>query len=437
MTVASLAGACQAQVAAQGPQLLVSGTPGDRAPALLVPPGDAHRFWRPAETRAGELGRLLQAVAGPSPLAVASRGVEPQALAENLADIGSAATVVSPRTGAEQLPAWLARVRAQNPDARKLLELGPAPDAVEGRQAYIFGGCESLRARLGLAQEQGLTRLESFLDRIDQQLAAAWSEALSAQRKLLDSLAKEVDGPSSGTCSPATREHVSELLGCATSSGPCHWTPRVFLQGFARVGRVAEPPELGLDEGACGEALRELVRAADVAAIEILDRAAPRWSELAARVAALGLIDAAVEDTCAPRRRRVSPSSLASLHAQMAGIEAQLARGSSYPSVGPAWVASVPEGAGWTAAAASFHVPGQGEVQELARFEAGTQAASTQVRERARALGASIAGAGECAGRVGEAPLTWTVYDLDALEIVDAGEVFPETLVCGSLPFEP
>ena len=395
-------------------------------------PGIRSAPWRPAETRAGELGQLLSVLDATGAYALVSEGLDADTLASRLEGAGLPAPVQLSREGGEDDSRWLESVRAANPELERLLLLRPAGEQSEGRQAFIFGGCDSLRARLGRAQEEGLTRLESFLDRVDELLAATWSEALSDRRETLDAMRGKASKNQS--CSAAAREHAAELLSCAASSGACQWSPRVFLQDFARVGRVSEPPELGLDDDGCGEDLRDIMREADAASIEVLTRTAPRWSELAARVATLGTIDAAVEDTCAPRRRRISDDSLASLRGQMAAIEAQLARGASYPSTGPSWIESVPEGARWVGADASFHVPGHGAVRELARFEAGARAASTQVRERAQALGAAISGAGECMGRAGEAPLAWTVYELPSLEVIGEGEVFPETLVCGDLP---
>jgi hypothetical protein len=175
----------------------------------------------------------------------------------------------------------------------------------------------------------------------------------------------------------------------------------------------------------------------DAAVSRGLERLAPRWSELGARVASLGAIDAALEDTCAPRRRRISSESMAALELRVARLEGLLNRSDEVPGGSLEWVSSAGSRATWVAGEGTFHVPGWGPIRELSRFDGGASSPSSQLLEASHGLRDAILGAGECGGVPGELPLAWALVQVPAGRVVAHGEVFPETLVCGDLALNP
>lgn len=457
MAVVSGLAACSLETLV-APQLLrLTGASTDLAPSLVLPPADeGGANWRPAETRAGPLAEMLDALElSDAELGLIADGVAAHELAARLeAHLERSVAVLS---GRPDLGSAEAKVGAllSDPALREQIEaqgltqiLIVAASSLDekswrGQEAQIFGGCELLRSRLGRGQEFALARLEAFLDRADDALANSFVAALQKERGALETLvmaAKAVAAKKDpeAKLAPICGEHAQSLLACAGTQTPCEWSPRVFLQGKARVGRKAESLELAFSQDGCAQELEEIMFRVDASAKPVLSRFASRWSEFAARAASLGAIDAALEDACAPRRRRTSEESMQQLRARLDTIEELLARGGE-PSGdgGPQWVSELPSPESWREGEGSFHVPGLGPIRELAYFDGGPGSASRKLINEAEQLREAILGAVECAGVAGELPLAWAVVELPSGRSSARGVVFPETLLCGDMPLLP
>jgi hypothetical protein len=213
-----------------------------------------------------------------------------------------------------------------------------------------------------------------------------------------------------------------QFEGCLTGER-CARTPQIFLIDGARVGAVEGdlfidqdcPGRVGFDAVA---AFREIGREAAHVALEGLSA---EWSVLADRLGLITEVAAALEDLCAPRRRRFSDEAIAGLQARFAGLGAALGSADL----------GLREGA-WVIEDGLFHVPGLGPARQLARFAAGKGSPNSELRVGARRLRAEGLRAARCVGEAEGLPLALALYDAAGAPRF-LGFFFAEELVCGEL----
>jgi hypothetical protein len=405
--------------------------------------------WSPATTRAGALDEVVQRLARFRTVLVFSddagdartRRIEALSRLAPDADVRDAGALVD--AYAERLPASI------EVGERLVLERGaPLSDALgpqldettiavalhrsqideavwRARPSARHAGCEPIYAALGLAQEDGLLQIARFTEHLDRTLRVAYRRALNDRRaEVMRALAvQEVDGDCADELNRA-RESVETCL----AEGECADAPRGFLQSKVRVG--ADPPHLARCDGPRRDASTAALAAVNRESVGVAVRyVQPEWASLAARVAALGEVYAAMDEACAPRRRRYVPASLEAFQAELELIRE-----------GYRLTESVPGDAGWVVATGeprSFHVPGVGQVDELARFETGTGSAARAILDRAHRLRERILAEARCRGDSGSPPLVLGLIERPtggSPTLVYDTHVYDETLACEGLP---
>lgn len=302
--------------------------------------------------------------------------------------------------------------------------------------ARAVGSCQAPMAALARGQEQALAELEPFLDHADATLWQVYRPALLALLpRLRDELEPYRAPPGRATlddprahelhqCGHAYWRYLQGFERCGGEPEGCVPAPRVFLVGGARIGSAE--PDVWIPEG-CAAALGrdyvlELRAVASESAQVAQEHLAPSWSALADRAGAITEVYDALEDACAPRRRRFAAADLAAARGRLAAIGQALASDEAAPS-----------GAGWALEGEPFHVPGYGPVRQLARYRAGPGSATEAAVAQARALRELVLGRALC--RAGQPALPLAVALVGAGgEVEFFGYFFEEELSCGELP---
>jgi hypothetical protein len=305
------------------------------------------------------------------------------------------------------------------------------PDTWHRQPASTVGSCEAALAAVGAGQEQSLAELEPFLDHVDATLELRYREAVALRlpvvRSELERRAKAPAGDDeTARCVASQRAFLDELAPCATAEGTCAAAPRVYLLDLARIGS-AEPP-IGIGEECAvrlgtdpATAMRGVARDVVRQAAEEVDAG---WSALAARLAALGELRAALDDACAPRRRRFAAADLEEARRRLAAF------GDAYRRP----EAPRPGAARWVVSDADFHVAGIGHVQQLARFDGGPGSVAGELVERARELRELILGRARCRPGGEQLPLAALLVDRRRAQVEFLGFYYREELACDDLP---
>lgn len=301
--------------------------------------------------------------------------------------------------------------------------------------ARAVGSCHAPMAALAAGQEQSLAELEPFLDHADDTL---WKVYRPALRATLPRLVAELE-PYRGSgaraeldarereqheCGHAYWQYVQAFARCGDALESCAPAPRVFLMGGARIG-TAEP-NAWIPEGCAAlvgrDYVAELRGVAAEAAQVAQEHLAPSWSALADRVGTITEVYEALEDVCAPRRRRFAEGDLRAARGRLAAIGQALGSDEAPHPAG-----------GWVTAEEPFHVPGYGPVRQVARYDAGPGSASETVVEQARALRELVLARALC--RAGQPALPLAVALVrPSGEAEFFGYFFEEELTCGELP---
>ncbi|MCX4239317.1 hypothetical protein [Paraliomyxa miuraensis] len=310
--------------------------------------------------------------------------------------------------------------------------------------AWAVGSCEAPMAALAAGQEQALAELEPFLDHADAVLWQVYRPALVAAVASMSAELAAYEGERPGEepegddgwtreqCGHAYRTYLQDYARCGTEAASCSVAPRMFLVGGARIGTIE--PSVPVPERCAATMGRdyalELRAVAAEAAQVAQEHLAPSWAGLADRLGAITEVYEALDDVCAPRRRRFDPADLEAARARLAAIGKALAS----PELG------VPVGR-WVPADASFHVPGLGAVRQLTEYDAGPGSGSETAVAQARALRELLLRRALCRGieasdqRSRRAlPLVAALVDARSGEVEHFGYFFEEELLCGELP---
>ncbi|MBX7083064.1 MAG: hypothetical protein K1X88_27910 [Nannocystaceae bacterium] len=335
-----------------------------------------------------------------------------------------------------------------------VIDDAPVSEATwRAQPAAVAGTCEPALAALARGQEQGLAQLEPFLDWADAailthfriELGAAMPQlrkAVAPHRRARDrSQFADAAAFAQHECGHALAQLVAAHEGCVQPGPACAWAPRLLLVGGARIG--APQPEIELPQGCAslgGVDVPAVLRGAGRDAAEAAAASfEPQWIALADRLGTITEVHAALEDVCAPRRRRFADDDLVDARARLRGIGLALASpepprpsrwrffaASLRPRVGPAR----PVGEG-----TSFFVPGVGLVRELARYDAGAGSPSRRVVDEARALRQFVLARAICRSGRPALPLALALIELGAsARVRHLGYVYEEELSCGELP---
>jgi hypothetical protein len=330
------------------------------------------------------------------------------------------------------------RVRDEARASTGLLVDDPGLDVQSWRAlpAHTAGSCDPVFAALASGQEQSLAYLEAFLDHAD---AVLWQHhrgqlerALPELESLLQPYASEraradfdgADAWETHACGHAYWKRLEAYRTCLATDGRCAVAPRVYLIGGARIGS-AEPS--GFIDERCEqrigtdvvEQLRELGRVAAEAAAPHLSL---RWSTLADRLGTVTEVHDALEDLCAPRRRRFAAGDLEAARARLQRIGRALAGGGLERPRGQ-----------WELADSSFFVPGVGPVFQLARWWPGRGSEATTVLSEARALRQFVLSRALCRSGYGDLPLVVALLDGGQAPAF-LGYFYEEELFCADLP---
>ena len=297
--------------------------------------------------------------------------------------------------------------------------------AWRGLQAYAVGGCEAPMAALAAGQERSLAMLAPFLTHADAALERAFRAEVAARLPALraalvgDAAPRPREAFADAAaferhrCAHAAWRAAAEVQACA--SGPCPWSPRIFLAGGARIG--AALPAAGMC-GAPGAALRAIGQDAARRALAGFNA---EWSVLADRLGWITEVVAALEGVCAPRRWRFAAEDRAAAQRRLAAI-GEAMRSPDRALRSGAWVI---EGG-------RFHAAGIGEVLQIARFAAGPGSVNEEVRAGAVGLREHVLGRARCRGG-DEGPVVAAIVDAGGSASF-LGYFYAEELGCGEVP---
>ncbi|MCA9656648.1 MAG: hypothetical protein H6712_05395 [Myxococcales bacterium] len=417
--------------------------------------------WAPPMQTAGDLESLRQALAGSTAISIRPgprlRGPEWEARLQGLAHALAPQTTLAAGAGPtaafsdRSLP--LHRLDADVGRPRYAWDQGPLPGSTDGSAVLVIddaaidparwralpartvGSCDAPMAALATGQEQSLAELEPFLDHADAVLWQVYRAALTATLPRLSSELEPYAALRSRTelddeaaweqyqCGHAYWEYLQGFAHCGAEADGCPMAPRVFLMGGARIG-TAEP-SVYVPEGCAAKVGRdyvvELRNVAAESAEVATEHLAPDWVALSDRLGALTEVYEALEDVCAPRRRRFTDEDLLALRQRLAAIGETLAADEH----------ARPEGR-WERVELPFHVPGLGPVQQVAEYAAGPGSASERAVAQARAL--RELGLRRALCRTGEPTLPLAVAVTDGRgEVGFFGYFFEEELICGDL----
>lgn len=302
--------------------------------------------------------------------------------------------------------------------------------------ARAVGSCDAPMAALAIGQEQSLAELEPFLDHADAVLWQVYRAALDATLPRLSEELSSYEERRTRTdfadqrlfeqyqCGHVYWEYLQSFTRCDDDASSCPSAPRVFLVGGARIGTVE--PSIYVPDDCAATVGRDYVLELRTVAAEAAEVATEHlsmdWVSLADRLGAVTEVYEALEDVCAPRRRRFAPEDLAAMRQRLAAIGETLS--TSEPSLAAGR---------WTRVEQSFHVPGVGPVQQVAEYDGGPGSPSEVAVAEARALRELVLRRALCRSGRPPLPLAVAVAD-DAGEVGFFGYFYEEELVCGELP---
>ena len=335
--------------------------------------------------------------------------------------------------------AWLKKQSSTVPAGTWVLAIDDA-DVDESKwralPAAALGTCEAPLAALALGQERSLAELEPFLDHADAILWQLWrAELRTLLPRVRDSLAahkaprarKDVADAAAWReheCGHALYQFVERYHQCSIGEQACEYAPRMLLVGGARI--AAAEPAVFVPEGCAqvlGQDVVEQVRGfARDAAEAASDRLDVQWTTLADRLGAVTEVYAAMEDVCAPRRRRFAEGDLADAHARLVEIGDALAS------------SEAPRAGSWSYEHGTFHVPGIGPVVQLAAYDAGPGSPSRAAIAGARALRQFVLARALCRSGAPSKPLAILLVDPHGASVRHFGYAYEEELACGTLP---
>lgn len=455
------AGVPRGAEAANGAGAFPGGPPAPAA-GLALPSLDV--AWSPAQASVGDLLELERALVGRTTLVlvgpVQSQRDELAALTHALASTANR-TWLAPQTstqfeafggavlpnvrrdddgtfaldGVTAEPTWLAQMPA---DADAVVVV----DVLDGAAALpmqALGGCDAVTSALAAGQEHGLADVEPFVAHLDALLLQVYRPAVAAMTpRWLEELAPYVDGAADDAaagstaaqrhaCGSASLAYVRAVAACARKRDrDCTAAPRTFLQGGLRIG-LPTPDGVQMPQGCATLVGRDYVAEAQRLAAEAVQvvhgNLDPRWLQLADRVGALTEVYAAVDNVCAPQRRRVSGDDLDVARERLARIGDALSsdltasRGGRFDTATPA----------------SFFVPGMGDVASVARYDGGPASVATRAVLEARGLAGWLQTRARCRGDAHTPPWSVTVLDRTSGAALGLTYVFPEQLACDAV----
>lgn len=470
--VLAASGACTAGRSQSGnpttPAVVVGPLPAGPPPTIdRLPIPELPTAWEPPVAIAGDLSQLARRIAGASRIhvqlgarldgemwrhrvrtALAGWGwqgdvafVEPGPVTAVIADVAAARAFATTGEGADDIrmaDAWRRRNKAGATAGTFVIAIDDAPleDATwRARPAIALGNCDAPLEALAVGQEQALGDLEPFLDHADRVLAKVFrAELAAALPAIVDKLEphatprprtsfSDTASWEAHECGHAAWQYTQSFARCLARGAPCDVVPRVVLVGGLRV--VAPTPQsflprtcpvvLGVDVAA------RLDEAAANAAVTAVARLDPQWSALADRLGALTEVHAALEDICAPRRRRFAAADVEQARSRLVAV------GRSLASNDP------PRSGRWIHEPTQIHVPGTGPVREVARFDAGPGSPARAVVEGARSLREFVLSRAVCRAPATSLPLMVIVTEPATDRVHHVGFAYEEELGCGAL----
>ncbi len=425
--------------------------------------------WSPPMVSTGRVEGLAQAIAGHERLEfLLGEGISDATNARNIVRwVGRVApsTEISERSSSRArqrlLETWISMLSGADPNLGEsvakelhavdwqplrssndasLLLIGKASVDMQRWEAEgtrLVGSCEPVLVELGLGQEQSLAILEPFLDHADEILRRLYRSHLARSLPKIEQELEEFssarqrrefrddDAYARYQCGRQYREYLTPFVECvdlgSEADFECRVSPRLFVQGAARIG-IVEPSLYISDD--CARRLesdyvvriREVARAAVDDAVDHID---PAWAMLGDRFGALGEIYAALEDVCTPRRRRFAADDLEGSRRRVAEF-GEVFRRAEVLKYDARWLANEDK----------FHVAGIGAVYQLRRFDSGTGSSARKLRQSARSLREQLIASARCQRSASEEPLAAFLVDLTAERVEFFGHFYDEELLC-------
>lgn len=470
--VLALPGACTAGRTGDGepttPAVVIGPLPSGPAPTIdRLPIPELPTAWEPPVAIAGDPSKLARSLAGASRIHVqlgarldgevwrhrvraALTGwgwqgdvafIAPGPVTAVLADVAAARKLATTGEDPDDVRIaddWRRRQKDGAAPGTLVIAIDDAPldeASWRARPAIALGNCNAPLEALAVGQEQALGDLEPFLDHADRVLGKVFRAELAAVLpKILARLQPHATprprksfGDSASweqhECGHAAWQYTQAFARCLASAATCEVAPRVVLVGGLRV--VAPTPQSFLP-GACPRVLGmdvavRLDQAAANAAVTAVKRLDPQWSALADRLGALTEVHAALEDVCAPRRRRFAAADVEQARSRLVAI------GRSLASNDP------PRSGRWMHDPTQIHVPGLGPVREVGRFDAGPGSPARAVVEGARSLREFVLSRAVCRAPATSVPLMVVVTEPATDRVHHVGFAYEEELGCGAL----
>jgi hypothetical protein len=302
--------------------------------------------------------------------------------------------------------------------------------------ARTVGDCDGPRTALAAGQESALAELAPFLDHADLALWQVHRAALKAglpkyRAELAPYRAPRERNEGEGedawqrqTCGHAYAKLVDTVGRCLGSADPCPWAPRVLLHGGAFIASVE--PDVHVPEG-CATVMgrdyaAELRRMAAEAGEVVAAKLDPGWTVLSHRFGTITEVFEALEDVCAPRRRRFADTDLAALRTRLREIGEDLAA-DELADPDPRWEVG-PD---------IRHVPGLGAVHVSMRYEPGEGSLAGRVVQQARGLRELGLDRARCRSSE-RTPWVALVVDATNATVPFYGYFYEEELACDDLP---
>jgi hypothetical protein len=450
------------------PEVVVGSLPAGPPPTIdRLPIPEMPIAWEPPVAIASDPAALARALAGASRIHVQlgtrldgevwRRGVRealagwgwqgdvaflaPAAITSVVADVGAARALAMAGGDPDDVPLaepWRARNKPGAAPGTLVVAIDDAPldEATwRARPAVALGSCDAPLEALAVGQEQSLGDLEPFLDHADRVLGKVFrAELAAALPDVLDALAPhakprprtsfaDVASWEAHECGHAAWQYTQVFARCLAATSACEVAPRVVLVGGLRV--VAPTPQAFLPRSCPAildlDVAARLDEAADRAAVAAVVRFDAQWSALADRLGALTEVHAALEDVCAPRRRRFAAADVEQARRRVVALGRSLA--SSDP----------PRSGRWIHEPVQVHVPGTGPVREVARFDAGPGSPVRAVVEGARSLREFVLSRAVCRASATSLPLMVVVTEPATDRVLHVGFHYEEALACGAL----
>ncbi len=423
--------------------------------------------WQPPRVIAGDVAGLRQAVANAGALTLSlgprlAAGGWDQAGPNLLTQLGAKKVELGPTGGLADLLKGTGSMPVQRAQADapryQLGDLATDPATVQARAggnmlmaideapidlaswralpAITEGTCMPALQRLAAGQELSLAMLAPFLDHADETLWQVYRRMVAEHgprlKKQLGRYAEprdrsafgDVDSFEDHQCGHAYWKYLQTLDGCDSNKTRCPGAPRVYLVGGAQIGM--REPSVYIPDGCAQRLGRDYLGEIRELGFETVSIAGPhldrQWGDLAARLGAVAEVHAALEDMCAPRRRRFAQSDLEEIQARLGRLGTLLTQA---PQPSPH--------AHWLVDETVLQVPGVGPVRQLAHFDPGHASVYSQIIGQARGLREFALGRPLCQAPAGGRPVAVMMVDPVSADIRHFSYFFAEELVCGEL----